>query len=183
MSAVHVAVTRQVKPGSEPAFEAALREFARTSLHFPGTTGIHLIGPAPGADGCEYGILRSFESEEASRRFYQSDLFRSWQEQIADMVTGEPTQRRLHGLEAFFRDAKVAPPPRWKMAVLTWLGVVPSVLLWSSLLPPILGGLPHLLVLATVNAFVVITLAWAVMPVLTRLFGGWLHATNQPDQH
>lgn len=63
MEAVHVAVTRQVKPGYEKAFEEALREFARESLRQPGTTGVHLIAPVPGTDGCEYGILRSFVSE------------------------------------------------------------------------------------------------------------------------
>jgi antibiotic biosynthesis monooxygenase (ABM) superfamily enzyme len=84
MNSVHVAVTRQVKPGCEAAFEEALREFARESLHIPGTTGVHIIQPVPGTSGCEYGILRSFESEEASGRFYDSELFQEWQDRIAD---------------------------------------------------------------------------------------------------
>ncbi len=83
MNAVHGAVTRQVKPGCEAVFEDALREFARESLHIPGTTGVHLIAPMPGTDACEYGILRSFESEEASSRFYESDLFKHWQERVS----------------------------------------------------------------------------------------------------
>jgi antibiotic biosynthesis monooxygenase (ABM) superfamily enzyme len=175
MDVVHFAVTRQVRPGYEQAFEEALREFARESLRVPGTMGVHLIAPVPGTEGCEYGIMRSFESEEASRRFYESELFRNWQECVSDMVVGEPVRRRLHGLEAFFRDRPHAPPPRWKMAVVTWMGVFPSVLLWSSLLPNALSGLPHLAVVAIVNVFVVVTLAWGVMPLLTRMFAGWLH--------
>jgi uncharacterized protein len=174
MKTIHVAVTRQVKPGCESAFEKALREFARESLHIPGTTGVHLIEPVPGTNGCEYGILRSFESEEASQRFYESELFKEWQERVADLVIGEPVRRRLHGLEAFFRDPQQTPPPRWKMAIVTWLGVFPSVLLWSSTLPKVLIGLPYLAVVAIVNVFVVATLAWGVMPLLTRLFAGWL---------
>ncbi len=174
MDAVHVAVTRQVKPGCEEEFEQALREFAFESLREPGTTGVHLIEPAPGTNGCEYGILRSFESEEASRRFYDSEVFRQWQERASDLVVGDSIVRRLHGLEAFFRDANHAPP-RWKMAIVTWLGVFPSVLLWSSLLPPFLSGLPPFAVLAIVNVFVVVTLAWGIMPLLTRIFAGWLH--------
>lgn len=175
MDVVHFAVTRQVKPGYEQAFEEALREFARESLRVPGTSGVHLIAPVPGTEGCEYGILRSFESEEASRRFYESELFSNWQKQVADMVVGEPIRRKLHGLEAFFRDTHHAPPPRWKMAVVTWMGVFPSVLLWSSLLPKVLSGLPSLAVVAIVNVFVVVTLAWGAMPLLTRTFAGWLH--------
>jgi antibiotic biosynthesis monooxygenase (ABM) superfamily enzyme len=179
MNSVHVAVTRQVKPGCEAAFEEALREFARESLRIPGTTGVHLIQPVPGTSGCEYGILRSFESEEASGRFYESELFQEWQDRIADLVAGDPIRRRMHGLEAFFRDPQHAPPPRWKMAIITWLGVFPSVLLWSSTLPNVLMGLPSLVVVAIVNVFVVITLAWGVMPMLTRLFAAWLHNLQQ----
>jgi antibiotic biosynthesis monooxygenase (ABM) superfamily enzyme len=85
----------------------------------------------------------------------------------------------MHGLEAFFRDPQHAPPPRWKMAIITWLGVFPSVLLWSSTLPNVLTGLPSLVVVAIVNVFVVITLAWGVMPMLTRLFAAWLHNLQQ----
>jgi antibiotic biosynthesis monooxygenase (ABM) superfamily enzyme len=175
MDVVHFAVTRQVRPGHEHAFEEALREFARESLRLPETSGVNLIAPVPGTEGCEYGILRSFESEEASRRFYESDLFRNWQEQVSEMVMGEPVRRRLHGLEAFFRDTRYAPPPRWKMAVVTWMGVFPAVLLWSSLLPNLLSGLPSLAVVAIVNVFVVVTLAWGIMPLLTRILAGWLH--------
>lgn len=175
METVHVAVTRQVKPGYERAFEEALREFARESLRQPGTSGVHLIAPVPGTNGCEYGILRSFVSESACHDFYASEVFRNWQEQASEMVTGEPVRRKLHGLEAFFRDMKHVPPPRWKMAIVTWLGVFPSVLLWSTLLPKFLRTLPELAVLALVNVFVVVSLAWVVMPLLTKLFAKWLH--------
>jgi antibiotic biosynthesis monooxygenase (ABM) superfamily enzyme len=178
MDNVHVAVTRQVKPGCEEEFEQALREFARESLREPGTTGVHLIEPVPGTNGCEYGILRSFESEEASRRFYDSEIFRQWQQRADHLVIGDSVVRRLHGLEAFFRDSNHSPP-RWKMAIVTWLGVFPTVLLWSSTLPQFLGRLPQLLVVAIVNVFVVVTLAWVVMPLLSRLLAGWLHASKK----
>ncbi len=74
----------------------------------------------------------------------------------------------MHGLETFFRDPQHAPPPRWKMAIVTWLGVFPSVALWSSTLPKVLTGLPSLVVMAIVNVFVVVTLAWVVMKPTER---------------
>lgn len=172
MSQVHIAIIRRVKPGMERAFERALREFARESLSEPGTTGVHLVGPV--SDSGEYGILRSFENEAACRAFYESELFRRWEERAAEFVIGGWTRRRLHGLEAFFRQGGHAPPPRWKMAIVTWLGVFPTVLLWSSLLKTVLGGLPSLGVAAIVNALVVVTLTWGVMPLLTRLLANWL---------
>ncbi len=177
MKPVHFAVTRQVKQECTAEFENALREFARESLGVPGTTGVHLIEPVPGSNGCEYGILRSFDSEEASRRFYDSEIFHQWQRRVSDLVVGDSIVRRLHGLEAFFQDSEQGPP-RWKMAIITWLGVFPSVLLWSNVLPQFLSSLPQLMVVAIVNVFVVITLAWVVMPLLTKHFSGWLVASN-----
>ena len=181
MSQIHIAIIRRVKPGMERAFEDALREFARQSLSVPGTTGVHLIGPVTGSDNGEYGILRSFESEAACQAFYESELFRRWDEQAAQFVIGGWTHRRLHGLEAFFRLGGQALPPRWKMAVVTWLGVFPTVLIWSLLLSDVLGGLHWFAVMAIINAFVVATLTWAVMPILTRLLANWLRA--EPRTH
>ena len=67
------------------------------------------------------------------------------------------TRRRLHGLEAFFQGVPGGPPPKWKMAVVTWLGVFPAVLLWSSVIRKLLSGLPSLVTTAIVSAFVVAT--------------------------
>jgi antibiotic biosynthesis monooxygenase (ABM) superfamily enzyme len=174
MDQVHIAITRQVKPGMERAFENALRDFARESLHAPGTTGVHLIGPISDSGGGEYGILRSFESEAACEAFYDSERFRRWDDYATQFVVGGWTRRRLHGLEAFFQGVRGGPPPKWKMAVVTWVGVFPAVLLWSSLLRKLLNDWPALITTAIVSAFVVATLAWIAMPVLTRVFFTWL---------
>jgi antibiotic biosynthesis monooxygenase (ABM) superfamily enzyme len=180
MDQVHFAITRRIKPGMESEFEAALREFASQSLHADGTTGVHLIGPAP--DGRDYGILRSFESVAASDAFYASELFQNWEQRVAHLVEGPSVQKRLHGLEAFFREPGRSAPPRWKMAVVTWLGVFPTVWLWSSSIPKLTGSLPSLATMAVVNVFVVITLAWFAMPLLVRVFDKWLHGNEVMQQ-
>ena len=174
MSGYDVAITRRICPGKEAEFEAALREFAKRSLHASGTTGVHLVGPVPGSSSKEYGILRSFESEEASREFYSSPFYLEWQERVAPMVVGPPVIRQLHGLEAFFREAGLQSPPRWKMAVITWFGVFPTVWLWSATVPGLLAGWHPIVIMAIVDVFVVLTLAWLAMPLLTKLFAKWL---------
>ena len=178
MSQVHIAIIRQVKPGMEQAFEDALREFARESLQAPGTTGVHLIGPIRDSKSGEYGILRSFESEAACQAFYDSDLFRRWDEYAAQFVIGGWAHRRLHGLDVFFQGLRGGPPPKWKMAVVTWLGVFPAVLLWSSVLRKLLSNVPSLFATAIVSSLVVATLAWIAMPLLTRVFSTWLNCSR-----
>jgi antibiotic biosynthesis monooxygenase (ABM) superfamily enzyme len=61
------------------------------------------------------------------------------------------------------------------MAVLTWLGVCPTVAVWVVLFRDSLG-LSFLGDLLVSNLFVVGTLTWVTMPTITRLFRSWLRA-------
>lgn len=175
MAEVHMAVTRKVKPGYESDFDSRLQEFAIASMHCEGMAGVHILRPPLESGSSEFGILRSFETEAHAQRFYDSELFANWNKQIAPLVDGHPIRRRLSGLEAFFRRERGPMPPRWKMALVTFLGVFPCVLIWSRVIPALMSELPSLLTAVIVNALVVATLTWLVMPLLTKTFHDWLH--------
>ena len=68
-----------------------------------------------------------------------------------------------------------SPPPKYKTAFVTWIGVFVCVSTLGYFLAPYLAGLPYLLRQAIMTGLVVILLAYVVMPRLTRLFHGWLH--------
>jgi antibiotic biosynthesis monooxygenase (ABM) superfamily enzyme len=170
---IHVAITRKVKPGCERAFEDSLREFFQDSLAREGVLGVHLISPPQGSNTREYGILRSFASENERDDFYRSEQYEKWQKHVALLTEGERTYRELHGLEAWFRTAE--PPARWKMAFLTWLGVWPTSWLIGTFLGPGLSNLPSLLSAAVIAAAIVVCLTWIVMPALVKLSQSWLH--------
>lgn len=173
---VHVAILRVVKPGREREFERVVQQFFAEAAQQPGVCGAYLIRPFAGAQAREYGILRSFASPEDRERFYASELYGHWNEAVAPLVEGPPLRQELHGMEAFFRGDAAAPPPRWKMALLTWIGVNPAVYVFANGIPAVIPDMPMLANLLVVNAFVVASLAWVLMPLLTRIFGGWLHA-------
>ncbi len=181
MTMVHCAITRVVREGKESEFEEALKRFVARSMGHHGTTGAHLLRPTDASRPREYGILRSFRSEGHMHEFYASQLFAEWQDEVAELVEGEPVHRQLHGLEAFFRGASEKTPARWKMALVTWLGVFPVVLLWSRVLPLFLQPLHPVAVTAVVTGVAVVTLTWVVMPVLTRSFAGWLRPASRPS--
>lgn len=174
---VHVAIMRVVRPGREREFEALIQKFFEEATRQPGVCGAYLIRPFVGSQSREYGILRSFQSEQDRDRFYASDLYREWNDAVAPLVEGSPQRRELHGLEAFFH-GNAPPPPRWKMALLTWIGVNPAVYIFSNAVPAAFGDLHPLAMLLVVNAFVVASLAWGFMPLLTRIFKGWLEPAH-----
>ncbi|MDP9290868.1 MAG: antibiotic biosynthesis monooxygenase [Verrucomicrobiota bacterium] len=175
---VTVAVTRKVRPGSEAAFEQALDDFVRRSLDQPGQLGVHVLRPAPGSGSHEYGLLRRFSNDQARDNFYHSPLFAEWSEKVAPLVEGEPQYQTVTGLEGWFTlpgQRVIVPPPRWKMAVATLLGVYPTSLFLGLGVAPFLHPLPTALRSLVIAACMVALLTWVVMPNVTKLLRTWLH--------
>lgn len=72
------------------------------------------------------------------------------------------------------------PPPKWKMALLTALGLYPLVLWLFPCLTSLTAGVaPWLGKLLTV-ALAVSLMSWGVMPLLTHLFRAWLSPAPPP---
>ena len=133
-----------------------------------------MLVPPPGAKSSEFGILRTFADEKERDAFYESPRFKAWEERARALTEGEPVYRQLHGLEAWFR-APHKPPPRWKMAIVTFLGVYVVTGLLGPALGPTIQPWPFLLRNAVFNVIVVSLLTWVVMPLLTRLLQHWLY--------
>ena len=174
---IHIAITRRVRAGCEAEFQAALREFLQISFAHGGVLGASMLTPPPGSDSREIGILRTFASETERDAFYESPMFKTWENRVRTLTEGEPECRQLHGLEAWFRSGS-KPPPRWKMAVVTLLGVYPVSLLIGVLFSSTLKKLPMPLNLLVVSAIIVSMLTWVVMPFVTRLLHGWLNSSS-----
>ncbi|MDF2696896.1 MAG: hypothetical protein K0S65_5279 [Labilithrix sp.] len=179
---IHIAITRRVRKTHVAEFERALSDFASQSLAEHGARGVHVLYPPQGSDSTEYGIMRSFANEADRTAFYETPLYKEWLRRIEPMVEGAPTYRRLTGLEAWFRDPNGGGPPRWKMAILTWIAVWPVSMVVPALLLPLIGGrLPNILTAGTIAGGIVIVLTWAVMPLLVRIAHHWLHPATNGD--
>jgi len=175
---IHIAITRRVRPACEAEFQHALREFFQTSFAHGGVQGASMLTPTPGSDSREYGILRTFANEQERDAFYASPMFKAWEERARTLTEGEPVYRQLHGLEAWFRSPH-NPPPRWKMAAATFLGVFPLAMILNLTLGPVIQSWNFVLRNAVFNACVVVSLTWVVMPLVTRLLHGWLNPQTQ----
>jgi uncharacterized protein len=180
---IHIAITRKIKPGCEAAFQAALKEFFATSFAHTGVQGASMLVPPPGSPSPEFGILRTFANQQECDAFYASPMFQAWEERIRPLVEGTPLYRRLNGLEAWFRSPH-PPPPRWKMALLTWLAVWPVSMVVPAALGPLLGAtVPRFLFAGAVAGGIVLILTWGVMPLLVTAAKGWLHPPNSHPEN
>ena len=174
---VAVLTLRRVKPGSEERFEAALHDFIARSLHTEGQLGVHVLRPALGTGPREYGIVRRFSNAGFRNRFYSSQLFQQWELTVAPLTEGGAQRQELSGLETWFTlpgQRSMIPPPRWKMAIVTVVGVWPVSMLVSWLLNPHASGLPAPLKALCTAVGIVILLTWVVMPLLVRILSPWL---------
>jgi antibiotic biosynthesis monooxygenase (ABM) superfamily enzyme len=172
---IHIAITRRVKPGCEGEFQKLLQEFFKTSFAHAGVHGASMLIPPPGSSSPEFGILRTFSNAQERDAFYASQMFKTWEERIKPLTEGKPVHRQLNGLEAWFRSPQ-NPPPRWKMAIATYLGVVPVIMGLSLTLGPLVRSWNFVLNNLVFNACVVVLLTWVVMPFITRILRRWLHS-------
>jgi len=171
---IHIAIVRRVRPGCEAEFQKALLEFMQASFVQAGVYGANMIIPPPGTPSPEFGILRTFANEQEHAAFYKSAIYKEWEDRIRHLIAGESVHRRLNGLEAWFRSSS-NPPPRWKMALLTWVAVWPVSMAVPAALNLLLGqSLPNFLFAGAVAAGIVVVLTWIAMPVLVSLAKKWL---------
>ncbi len=173
-----VLALRTVRPGLEEKFEVELHDFISRSLQTEGQLGVSVMRPVQGSGSREYGILRRFSDSESRDRFYESPVFKQWEITVASLTEGEPKHQHLSGLETWFvlpGQRALIPPPPWKMAVVTVLGVWPVSMFVPWLLNPLLSGLPSAPQALFVAVGIVILLTWVVMPMLVRLLKRWLY--------
>lgn len=179
---VFVAITRRVKSGREVEFEQSIQRFFKDSFDSEGVAGVQLIRPTPESSSRDYGILRTFESAEDEKAFYSSSIFKNWESEVAPLVEGKANRRKVYGLDLWMRrggDQKA--PASWKVALVSWIGVWPTVYVVSMLLSSLLSSFPKIVVVGIDTFVIVLTLHWFVMPLLTRAMSGWLHSESKLD--
>ena len=70
-------------------------------------------------------------------------------------------------------------PPRYKVAVVVWLAIYPTVVLTLLLVRPFTQDLPVPLQALVLTLIVVPLAVWFLIPWLNRLLAGWLSGERQ----
>lgn len=172
-----ITITRSVLRGREEAFESKVKQFIPKSLAFPGHLGVHVVKPS-GVHSRDYVVVIKFKSREQWRAFRDWPEYARFRESIEPLMDREPSIQEFSGLESWFTlpsDRTLQPLPRWKMAIVTLLAVYPTSLGIQLLLGSWLQEMHITLRTLTVTTLMVAMLTWLVMPLMTRVFRGWLY--------
>jgi antibiotic biosynthesis monooxygenase (ABM) superfamily enzyme len=173
---VTVTVTRQVKPGCEKEFEELVTTLAKRANHFPGHLGANFFRPS-GTDK-EYHVIFKFDSMSHFHQWETSDTRNELYNKIGPLLSKPPRVSVLTGLETWFdlgKGASMIPPPRYKMAMVSWLAIYPLVILVLECLNPILQQLPIPARALLITFIVIPTMTYILMPRMARLFSKWLY--------
>ena len=169
---VTIAVARRARPGRERDLEAWMRGAVAVASRFPGNLASTVMQPA--APGQDWVLVSRYASQEDLERWRASVELGELLARVEPL--SEPARvTEREGLEPFFElPASAPPPPRWKMALTTWLAIYPLVVLLSYALGPWFGAAPIPVRALALTAILIPLMTWLVMPVLTRLLRPWL---------
>lgn len=184
--AVTVLISRQVKPGCEAEFECVMQQIIAVAATFKGHLGAQLVRPGDEQEVADslYHVVLAFDSESNLKTWQSSPARALGLAAAAPFIDGQTLVRQVSGLAHWFQPpagSRQVPPPRWKVAVVTWLGIFPTVYTLFFALGELLAPWPLLWRIMLLTVLVVITMTWLVAPQLTRWFKPWLYPVPRSD--
>jgi len=173
--AVTVLISRNVKPGCEAAYERVTETLIGAASRSQGYLGAQLVHPGedPEVEDAMYHVVLAFDRQSSLDAGHESQERRDGMAALAPLIEGEPSVRPMAGLGLWYRTTPQSPP-RWKIAVVTWLGICPTVYLVFLLTADLLRSWGLLARTVLITLAVVAVMTWIVAPQLTKLFGAWL---------
>jgi antibiotic biosynthesis monooxygenase (ABM) superfamily enzyme len=128
-----------------------------------------------GTDSSVRHMIHRFR-DEASLEAWENLELHKLTEEVNKYST--PYLQKVTGLETWFAipdlKANVPPPPKWKMAIVTFIGAYSISLVAGYVLILLLGQQPLLFM----TIILVISLTYFAMPLLSRLLRRWLYPKN-----
>lgn len=175
---VTVVITHKAKRGCEEQFKAWLKGINKEASQYQGYMGVQVIEPHSTSDR-EYVIIVRFDSYEHLKIWNASDIRKHYLEELHTLTEDESKYEYQSGLEYWFTLSVIPgrmPPPRHKMAFVTWLALTPLILLIPPLTEPLLSklGLIKPIPVLITCAILVVLMTYAVMPLMSKMFKKWL---------
>ncbi|MBV1851282.1 antibiotic biosynthesis monooxygenase [Catellatospora tritici] len=175
---VSVLFTFDVVPGRESDFEHWLRLVNAESSKFPGHQGVTWLRPTT-PDRHYHAVLR-FDNGTHLSAWLTSTQRVDCVRHLDGIAEEAAPRETTTGMETWFSlpGRPVLPPPKWKMALVSFLGVYPLVVLFQLVGAKHVAAMPLPLFLraAVLPLMLSPLLTYAVMPLLSRLLRRFLYS-------
>ncbi len=176
---VTVVISRLVRSGYEQDYADWIHEAARLLEDHDGFEGMTALPPGQHHSGPEHVLVLRFRDYTSMREWKRSEARRRWIGRLEELTVDVGAWQEQSGLETWFtldsRATPTGPPPRWKQALLTLVGLLPILLVMELTVGRLLSDLPAWARVLTTTPLVVAAMAWLVMPNITRISYRWLY--------
>ena len=172
---VTLVITHNLQPNLAIAYEAWLARIMPAAQQFPGHLGVHVIRPTAGSEA--YNIVIRFDTLDNLYAWTNSELRKKLVAEIQPILAQEEHYEVRTEPEFWFTPSTptVKRPQKWKQFLITLLVIFPSTNLVPWITGMLLPGLKGTLLLHFINdACVVGLVVFMWMPLVTRIFAGWL---------
>lgn len=174
-SHVTLVIAHTLLPGQAERYEQWLGKIMPIAADFPGHLGANVIRPQEGQQ--LWTIIIRFDTPEHLYAWTQSETRNALVKEIEPLLAeGDKTEVRTDAAFWFTPpEPHIRKPKQWKQFLITLLVIFPSTNLVPWLTGMALPALKGSLLLHLINdACVVALVVWLWMPIVTRLFAGWL---------
>lgn len=168
-------INRNIKVGHEKEYDEWLRRYMKLESEVPGYLGTTIIAPGGSSSSVRY-IINRFADKSSLDAWENSEVARK----LIEEANTCSTYKRATGLETWFTLPNlktIVAPPRWKMAIVPFIGAYCISSLAQYFIKLYLGQSP-LLANVVMNMTLVLGLTYFAMPLLSRLFRRWLYPGN-----
>jgi uncharacterized protein len=171
-------ISREIRAGREADYDEWHRRFLEIKKKAPGYQNTTIIAPGGSNSGIRYVITR-FKDKGSLENWQKSENRAKMLEEVNSYST--PHYESATGLETWFTLPKlevIKPPPRWKMAMVTF--VAAYIISWATnfFLNPIIWSWPLPVSNLVITTILVLGLTYFAMPQLTKLLRHWLYPSN-----
>lgn len=174
-----VVVNIKIKPGCEKDYDEWLRHFLGVIKKIvPGYLGTTTIEETSEVSTVRH-IIHRFRDKASVDAWENSQELRKETEEVNKYAA--PYFQKANGLETWFTipdlKSNVPPPPKWKMAIVAFIGAYSISSVTGYFLSLLLG--PQVLLFNLfMNIILVIGLTYFTMPLLSRLLRRWLYPSE-----
>ncbi len=173
---VTIFVARKIKQGHEKNFERALGELRQILESQSGFSELKAYQPANSKD--EHMVVIKFEDAAHLARWQESPKRIAWLQSVKPLEAETPHTQIHIGLNDWLAlpdQEGLAPPPRYKMAIVSWLGIFPIILIVNYTITPHLKSWPAWASSGMTSIVLVTLMQTGVLPLMTRLTSKFLY--------